>query len=670
MQSAKADFACFQRRIHSLPQARAAATRSSAQRDPRPGCPTPSPSVIIKRHPDTGDPQLPNRTRPVPMPFRRAALLAVLPLVAAASVLAPRPERAGEGAAAAADTAVFPAGWEFPRSMLAPTLASQGMVVTTDRVASEIGADVLRRGGNAVDAAVAVHFALAVINPEAGNLGGGGFMIVRMGDGTTAALDFRETAPLAATRDMFLDAAGNPTEKSLVGHLAAGVPGSVAGMWEAHRRFGSLPWAELVQPAVNLAQGIVVHERLALSLQRHQDRLGGFPVTARIFLPGNRAPRVGERLVQADLAETLRRVAAQGADGFYKGRTAELVAAEMRRGNGLITAEDLARYRAVWREPVRFRYRGHEVISMPPPSSGGVTMAEMLNILEGYDLRRMGHLSAEHVHVFAEAARRAFADRNAYLADPDFVRDQPVARMASDEYAGQRRATIQQARATPSAQVQPGLGAAPVAAAREGENTTHYSVMDARGNAVAVTTTINSLYGSLVTVEGAGFLLNNEMDDFTAKPGVPNQFGLVQGEANAVQPGKRMLSAMTPTIVLGPSGRVRLVTGAPGGATIISSIAMIVSNVVDFDMDVATATGAPRLHHQHLPDTLRYEKAGLRPEVAQRLRAMGHVVAERNGFQGDVQSILVRSDGILTGVADPRRGGAAVGVGEVLKVVQ
>jgi gamma-glutamyltranspeptidase / glutathione hydrolase len=567
-----------------------------------------------------------------------------------------------------ADTAAvaFPAGWDFTRDRVAPTLAARGMVASTDRVASEIGAEVLRRNGNAVDAAVAVHFALAVVNPEAGNVGGGGFLVARMADGTTAALDFRETAPMAATRDMFLDADGHvhPT-RSLVGHLAAGVPGSVAGMWEAHRRFGTLPWAELLAPAIALAEGVVVHERLAVSLRTHEERLTEFPSTSRVFLPGGRAPRVGERWVQADLAATLRRVAEQGADGFYRGRTAELVEAEMRRGGGIMTADDLARYRAVWRDPVRFPYRGHEVISMPPPSSGGVTLAAMLGILDGYDLRALGWHSAEHVHLFAEAARRAYADRNAYLGDPDFVR-QPVERMASPAYAAERRRSISLARATPSAEVRPGLGPAP----REGENTTHYSIVDGWGNAVAVTTTINSLYGSRVVVEGAGFLLNNEMDDFTAKPGVPNQFGLVQGEANVVRPAARMLSAMTPTIVLDPQGRLLMVTGTPGGSTIITAVAQQVVNVVDFRMDVATATAAPRLHHQHLPDTLRFERGGLEPATVERLRAMGHAVAERSGYQGDVQSIVVLPGGYLSSVGDPRRGGAAVGVGEVRRVVQ
>jgi gamma-glutamyltranspeptidase / glutathione hydrolase len=610
-------------------------------------------------------------------PFRTyALLLAVLLAVAGCAPETPAVLARSLGAAAQpsqpASDPEFPPGWAFPPQSLVAVQAREGMVATTDRVASEVGAEILRRGGNAVDAAVAVHFALAVVNPEAGNIGGGGFLVARMADGTTASLDFRETAPLRATRDMFLDAQGNPTDASLVGHLAAGVPGSVAGMWEAHRRFGSLPWSDLVEPAVHLADGIVVHERLARSLQAYQARLGRFPATAAVFLPGGRAPRVGDRLEQRDLAATLRRIASDGKDGFYRGRTAELIEAEMRRGGGLISREDLARYEARWRDPIVFSYRGHQVISMPPPSSGGATMGKLLKILEGYDLRALGFHSPEHIHLWTEAARRAYVDRNEYLADPDFVR-QPLPRMFSAEYAAERRASIDPNRATPSAYVEPGLGPAPVGAgtgARESEQTTHYSIVDAQGNAVAVTTTINGLYGNLVTVAGAGFLLNNEMDDFTAKPGVPNMFGLVQGEANTIEPGKRMLSAMTPTIVLGPQGAVRLVTGTPGGSTIITSVAQIVSNIVDFGMDLPTAMAAPRLHHQHLPDELRYENRGLHARTVEQLRWKGHRIEERSGFQGDVQSILIRPDGVLVGVADPRRGGAAVGLGELREVVQ
>jgi gamma-glutamyltranspeptidase/glutathione hydrolase len=594
----------------------------------------------------------------------RRALLPIVPLLLAGGTASPAGTRGG---AAPPDTTLrFPSKWEFQRGAMSPVIAARGMVVSTDRVASEVGAEILRRNGNAVDVAVAVHFALAVVNPEAGNLGGGGFMVVRMADGTTAALDFREAAPLKATRDMYLDARGNVSDSlSLVGHLASGVPGSVAGMWEAHKRFGRLPWAELVQPAINLADGIVIHERLAGSLHRNKDILNHYPETQRIFAPGGRELLVGDRLVQPDLAATFRRIQQSGADGFYQGRTAELIEQEMQRGGGLITREDLAAYRAVWREPIRFTYRGNTVISMPPPSSGGATMAEMLKIMEGYDIHGAGFMSPRYVHLFTEAARRAYADRNSYLADPDFV-PQPVERMLSAAYIAQRRATIRPDRATPSAEVAPGLGPPPA----EGTNTTHYSIVDGLGNAVAVTTTLNSLYGSGVTVQGAGFLLNNEMDDFTSKPGVANQFGLVQGAANAIAPRKRMLSAMAPTIILDARGRLRAVTGTPGGSTIITSIAQMVSNIVDFDMDVATAELAPRLHHQHLPDSLRFEKHGLEDSTVARLRAMGHVVAEREGYQGDVQTIIVLPSGYVTGASDPRRGGAAVGLGEVRRVVQ
>ena len=555
-----------------------------------------------------------------------------------------------------------PASWAYPAADVIPTLGAAGMVSTTDRVASEVGAEIIRRGGNAIDAAVATHFALAVVNPEAGNIGGGGFLVARMADGTIAALDFREKAPRAATRDMYLDASGEVSESALVGHLAAGVPGSVAGMWEAHKRFGTLPWADLVQPAINLADGIIVHDRLARSLQSYEERLQRFPATAAAFLPVGRAPRVGDRLSQTDMAETLRRIARDGKEGFYRGRTAELVEEEMRRGGGIMTLDDLARYEALWRDPIVFDYRDHTVISMSPSSSGGITLAMILNILEEYDLRGARYLGRDHVHIWTEAVKRAFADRNEYLADPDFV-PQPTATLISDAYARRRGADIDERRATPSARIQPGLGAAPARTARrEGTNTTHYSIIDGQGNAVAVTTTINSLYGNLVTVAGAGFLLNNEMDDFAARPGTPNQFGLVQGSANAIEPDKRMLSAMTPTIVLDPTGKVKLITGSPGGPTIITTVAQIISNVVDFRMDAAAATAAPRLHHQHQPDTLYYERGGLRGEAVDALRAMGHAVSERRGYQGDTQTIVVIPDGRITGVADPRRGGAAVGV--------
>jgi gamma-glutamyltranspeptidase/glutathione hydrolase len=550
----------------------------------------------------------------------------------------------------------FPAGWRYP-SAATPVTAKNGMVVSTDELAGQVGVDVLRAGGNAVDAAVAVHFALAVVNPEAGNIGGGGFMVARMADGTTAALDFREKAPLAATRDMFLDKDGNLTDKSVVGHLASGVPGSVMGMWEAHQRLGKLPWSDLVAPAVALARGFPVRPRFLNSLDPEMVRaLAAFPGSAAQFLPREgQPPQVGDTLRQPDLAATLQRIQEQGPDGFYKGETADLIVAEMARGGGIMTREDLAAYTAAWRDAVTFTYRGHQIVSMPPSSSGGATMALMANILEGYDLSALSWHGPEMVHLYAEAWKRAYADRNHYLADPDFV-DMPLERMTSMAYATQRAADISMERATPSTDIGPGMEPT-----TEGDHTTHYSIVDGQGNAVAVTTTINSWYGSKVTVTGAGFVLNNEMDDFAAKPGTPNQFGLVQGENNAVGPGKRMLSAMTPSIVVAPSGRLRMVTGTPGGSTIITTVFQTISNVLDYGMDVVAAVDAPRVHHQHLPDQIYYEPGGLEPATVFQLREMGHTLVERGDVSGDVQAILVAADGTLTAWSDPRRGGRAVG---------
>ncbi len=604
---------------------------------------------------------------------RSTSALSLLALTLAASgrseaIQAPR----NESRPPAAVGFSAPPGWSFPSGSVVPVRGRGGIISTTDRVASEVGLEILRRGGNAVDAAVATFFAMAVVNPEAGNIGGGGFMVLHLADGGSAALDFREKAPLAATRDMFVDASGRLTGQSSSGYLASGVPGSVAGMWEAHQRHGSLPWSELLEPAINLADGVVVHERLAVSLRAYEERLGRNPATAAIFLPDGRAPRVGDRLAQSDLAATLRRIASDGRDGFYTGTTARLVEEEMRRGGGLITERDLREYQAVWRDPLAFDYRGHTIVSMPPSSSGGATLAEILNILAGYDIAGAGHHSVDHLHIWTEAVKRAYADRNFYLGDPDFV-SMPIGAMTSAAYAVERRGSIDPDRATPSEQVGPGLGPIPDAASvafAEPEHTTHFSILDNAGNAVAVTTTLNSLYGSGITVTGAGFLLNNEMDDFTALPGAPNQFGLVQGEPNTIEPGKRMLSAMTPTIILDPAGRVKVVTGTPGGATIITTIAQIVSNVIDFGMDAADATLAPRVHHQHLPDVLRFESAGLFPEVVEGLRARGHSVEERDGFSGDVQTIIVLPDGTATAVSDPRRGGSALTLLETRQVVQ
>lgn len=603
-------------------------------------------------------------------PHRRArALLGAL--VIAPALLAAGCSGSGDGGAAS-DDAVAPAPWaaSWRHDLQAPVTADSGMVATTDVLASEVGRRVLESGGNAVDAAVAVSFALAVVNPEAGNIGGGGFLVARLADGTEVALDYREKAPLAATRDMFLDEAGNVTDRSVVGHLASGVPGTVMGMWRAHQRFGSLPWADLVQPAVALAEGFQVAERFLNSLSPTMvDALDDFPASRAQFLPRDgQPPTVGDTLRQPDLAATLARIRDRGADGFYRGETADLIVAEMERGGGIITREDLAGYDAAWREPVRFDYRGHTVISMPPSSSGGPTMAEAANIVEAWELGGYDFDSADRVHLLAEAFRRAYADRNHYLADPDFV-DMPLQTLQSQEYADFRRGGIALDRATPSTDVGPGVEAfregstaiEGTGAGEEGEHTTHVSIVDGAGNAVSLTTTINSWYGSKVTVTGAGFVLNNEMDDFAAKPGTPNQFGLVQGENNAVAPGKRMLSAMTPTLVLDPDGELLMVTGTPGGSTIITTVFQTISNVIDHGMDVAGAVLAPRVHHQHLPDQIFYERGGLSAGVVAELEARGHTVVERNGVSGDVQAIVRLPDGRLSGFSDPRRGGAVAG---------
>ncbi len=584
-------------------------------------------------------------SRAVPI-RRRSPVLVLAALLAASCTGADAPT---------ATAAAFPAGWPYPADA-APVRASEGMVVSTDELASRVGVAVLQAGGNAVDAAVAVQFALAVVNPEAGNIGGGGFMVVRTADGTAAALDFREKAPLAATRDMYLDAEGNLTDKSVVGHLAAGVPGSTMGMWEAHKRFGTLPWADLVAPAAALADGFPVTTRFLRSLDSAMvARLSAFPASAQFLPRDGQPPQVGDTLRLPDLAATLRRIQEKGPDGFYRGRTADLIVDEMKRGGGIMTHADLEAYTAAWRDPITFTYRGHQVISMAPSSSGGATMALIANILEGYDLAELPWHGPEMVHLYAEAFKRAYADRNHYLADPDFV-DMPLARMTSPEYARERGADISLERATPAADIGPGLeGAA------EGEHTTHFSVVDGSGNAVSVTTTINSWYGSRVTVTGAGFVLNNEMDDFAAKPGVANQYGLVQGENNAVGPGKRMLSAMTPSIAVAPDGKLRMVVGTPGGATIITTVFQVISNVLDYGMELAAAVNAPRVHNQHLPDQIWYEKGGLEPGTVQRLGDMGHKMVERTEVSGDVQAILVETDGSLAAWSDPRRGGKAVG---------
>ena len=506
----------------------------------------------------------------------------------------------------------------------------------------------MRAGGNAIDAAVATGFALAVAYPEAGNLGGGGYMVIRMADGSVAALDYREVAPLKATHDMYVGPDGKVTG-SVIGPRASGVPGSVAGMVEAHRRFGRLPLAKVIAPALRLArEGVVVDSTFRRSLISDKYRIASF-AGKDLFFPNGDAPQVGTRLLQPQLARTLTLIAQKGSAGFYHGAVADSIAAAMEREGGLITKEDLARYRPVWRQPLRSTYRGYSLISMPPSSSGGTTITEMLNILEAYG-PPAPFGSAQEVHALASASQRAFVDRNSKLGDPAFVKV-PLQTLTSKRYAQGLSNAIVRDRATPTTAI-----AAPM---REGSETTHYSVVDAAGNAVATTTTLNDLYGSGVYVSGAGFFLNDEMDDFTTKPGTPNMFGLIQGEANSIAPGKRMLSAMSPTIVLDPKGQLLLVTGARGGPRIISATSQIIINVIDHRMSLADAMSAPRIHHQALPDSIRVETGGLTADVIARLRQMGHFVYEQSGIAQ--ASSIMRVKGGYEGMDDPRSRGAAVG---------
>jgi gamma-glutamyltranspeptidase/glutathione hydrolase len=547
------------------------------------------------------------------------------------------------------ESAPFPPEWGFSAGG-AVSYAPSAMVSSNDSLASLAGVEILRRGGNAVDAAVAVGFALAVTYPEAGNLGGGGYMVIRMADGRTAALDYRERAPLAATRDMYSQTYASVPRASLVGHLASGVPGAVAGMVEAHSKYGVLPLADILGPAIRLADsGFVVDSALARSLENARDLLASYAGGA-LFLPNGTPLARGSRLVQPDLAKTLRRIAEQGSPGFYEGETARLLIEEMRRGGGIITEEDLRQYRPAWRGALEGSYRGHRLITMPPSSSGGVTMIETLNILEAFpELPPFG--SAGYTHLLTEAFRRAFIDRNTKLGDPDFVAV-PVMHLTSDSYGQRLAGTIDRERAS--------VTGAFDSAAREGSHTTHYSVVDAAGNAVATTTTINELYGSGVFVAGAGFFMNNEMDDFATRPGEPNLFGLVQGESNAIAPQKRMLSAMSPTIVLDTAGTVLLVLGGRGGPRIISSTLQVIVNVIDHDMSFADALAAPRIHHQAWPDTLRYEEDGLTAPVVDSLRTMGHAVASGRAH-GLVKAIMRAPSGGWQGAYDPRTTGGAVG---------
>jgi gamma-glutamyltranspeptidase/glutathione hydrolase len=524
------------------------------------------------------------------------------------------------------------------------------MVVSESATATKVGHDMLASGGNAVDAIVATAFALEVAHPTAGNIGGGGFAVVHVAPGKDLALDFRETAPAAATPDMYLDAAGKPTRDSLVGHRASGVPGSVAGLYELHHKLGKKPWKDVVAPAIALARdGFVVDDNLHESIVRARG-LPKFPASAALWLPGGKARAAGETVKIPELATTLQRIADNGAAGFYTGPTADAIVAEMKAGHGLITAEDLKNYKALWRDPLKLGYRGYTLVTMPPPSSGGIVVEMIANMLRNTDVGKLAWHGPEHVHLLVEVWRRAFAARNELLGDPAFVKTMPIARLLSQEYADKLAKTIEPNKATPSADITPLL---------EGNHTTNLSVVDGGGMAVALTTTLNTSFGSGVTVPGGGFLLNNEMDDFAAKPGSPNVFGLVQGTANKIEPGKRMLSSMSPTIALDDKNAVFMLAGAGGGPRIITAVWQTLSNVIDFRMDIGEAVASPRLHHQHLPDVVHVEGESIDRATDEALEKMGYKL-DWDEYFGSITAIERGAPG-WHGSADARNGGKAMG---------
>ncbi len=531
-----------------------------------------------------------------------------------------------------------------------PVVADHGMVATSHTLATEVALEVLKQGGNAVDAAVTAGFALAVTQPRSGNIGGGGFMLYAPGDGgPVEAIDYREKAPSAATETMFQDEDGNVVKnRSRFTHKAAGVPGTVAGLAMALERHGTISLHKAMQPAIRLArEGFDVPERFAEGLEQARDRLERWPGTQEAFYKKDgSAWQPGERFRQPDLARTLERIAESGIKDFYEGKTAELIVEEMQRNDGLITFEDLASYTPAIREPIHGRYRGYDVYSMSPPSSGGTHIVQILNILEGFAIGELGHNSAASIHRMAEAMKFAYADRAKYLGDTDFV-SVPLSGLTSKNYAEQLRQKIDLNKATPSSEINAGHPPAP-----ESPETTHFSVVDRWGNAVSNTYTINFSYGSGITVTGAGFLLNNEMDDFSAKPGIPNAYGLIGGEANKVEANKRMLSSMSPTIVR-KNGKNHLVTGSPGGSRIITTTLQVLLNVIDHGMNIQSAVSAPRVHHQWLPDEIRIEQ-GISPDTIRLLENMGHTVTV-NRAMGAIQSILIDENGKRHGAADPRR---------------
>ena len=534
-----------------------------------------------------------------------------------------------------------------------------GMVASRSALASAVGAQILADGGNAVDAAVGVGFALAVTYPSAGNIGGGGFMVIHLADGTLVANDHRERAPVAASKDMFLDDDGQVVKGlSTASHLAVGVPGSVAGLLDVLERYGRLDRKRVIQPAIDLAsKGFVLDRDMVGQFARRQEVFAQYPASAAVFSNAGKPYAIGDLFVQTDLANTLRRIQKHGKPGFYQGATADLLVAEMQRGGGLISHDDLLDYSSSWREPIRGTYRGHEIVSMPPPSSGGILLVQMLNMLEPHEIGAMGYGSAESIHLMIEAERHAYADRAQHLGDADFY-PVPIAELINKEYARKRFADFDPARAGISSTV--GAGNIPY----ESPETTHASVIDADGNAVAYTTTLNLSYGAKMVVAGAGFLLNNEMDDFSAKEDSPNAYGLIGRAANAIEPRKRMLSSMTPTIVL-KDGKPLLVTGSPGGSTIITTTLQVVMNVIDHGMNLSDAVSSPRFHHQWLPDRVMHEEFAFSPDTKALLVAKGHkqliaIPAFYGSGIGDANSVMKNEQGIF-GMADPRNAGAAIG---------
>ena len=590
-------------------------------------------------------------------PQRDAAGTATAPVVTATPSATAASPAAAVPLLPEATTATVAAGqrYDFDDDIFHPVEASRGMVATEERIATRVGLDILRRGGNAVDAAVAVGFALAVTLPNAGNIGGGGFMLVHDAKThRTVAIDFREMAPTGATRDMYLDDKGQVVDgRSLVTHLAVGVPGTVAGLDHALKRYGTMKLADVLAPAIALAErGFPVYPSLAKLLEIERKNLERTPATKAIFLPQGQPLRAGQRLVQRDLAQSLRRIASGGARAFYDGPIAAAIVAEMQRHGGLITRADLRKYEVVERDPVKGSYRGYEIQSMPPPSSGGIHIVQMLNVLERYPLSQYGAGSAQTLRTLAETMKYAYADRAEFLGDPGFV-TVPAKGLTSKRYAGEIAGRIAAGTVVPSSQIRPGQPRD-----FESDQTTHYSVVDHHGNAVATTYTLNLNFGSGIVAAGTGILLNNEMDDFSAKPGVPNAFGLVGGDANAIEPGKRPLSSMSPTLVM-KDGRPWLVTGSPGGSRIITTTLQTIINTIDFGMNPAEAAAMPRIHHQWLPDELRVER-GLSPDTLKLLAGQGYKVAVRPTM-GRTQTVQIR-DGRLYGFSDPRNpDGATLG---------